>query len=286
MSELAQTQIEALRAPRHQWRPLYWEPVSGSGERLMVGVVHAYDERPGAVRTIREDVLDSLYGQQATGARTLLDTALRIFAETARASPLDALNAPILGVHPGELRTTAARNLGELLHTAVLLYSSVANLDELDEEREEGAPQQEEVNKRFATEVREIVVRQRPDLAPGFSRGGVLVPGGQMVRFGYFSARGVAHFTVLSPVRQWASMRDARARLFELQRAQHVSKVERAILIGAVPRDDDPVLGEKQRKALRTNRAEIETEAAAVNATWFAVNSADEGAERLIQAVG
>lgn len=273
-------------APMHAWRPLFWEPVADTGERIMVGVVHAYGGHGAAARLIRDDVLDCLYGKASSGVRNLLDAALEMYAEMAKAGPLDAIEHPVLGLYPGPLRCTAARNVNELLHTAALLYSSLANLDKLDEMEEADVPQQEEIGRRFGTEVRDEVLRLRPDLAPGFGQGGELVPGGQRVRFGYFSPKAVLHFTVLHPVRIPASLRDARARLFELQRARDVAGIERAALIAAVPRDDDPMLGPKQREALRASRAEIEREADAVGTRWHAVHNAAEGAVRVIELAG
>lgn len=286
MSNITAEQLDIMNAPRHQWRPLYWEPVGDSGERIMVGVVHAYGGQGGAVRFIRDEVLDCLYGSASVGARRLLDTALEMFASMAQVGPLDPLDTPVLGLHPGPLRCTAARNLGEMLHTAALLYSSVASLDKFDELQEADAPQPEEVSRRFGTEVREVVVGRRPDLLPGFGQGGVLVPGGQRVRFGYISPGAVLHFTVLSAVRQGAGVRDARARLFELQRARDMAGIAFAALIAAVPRDDDPTLGSRQREALRANRAEIESEADAVGMRWHAVTTVSEAADRLIEIAG
>lgn len=275
-----------LTAPMHDWRPLYWEPVDGTGERLMVGVLHAYAGTVGTARLIRDDVLDALFGHQAVGARQLIDKSLEMYQAVASVGSVAEAGVGLLALQPGPVRRTAARSLSELLHTAALLYSSLANLDKLDELEEADAPQQEEVSRRFSTEVRELVSAERPDLSSGFGRGGLLVPGGQSVRFGFFDARAVIHFTVISPVRQGQGVRDARARLFELQRACSVAQVTRAALIAAVPREDDPTLGPKQRDALKRNRSEIEREADAVGMRWHSVTSAAEGAQRLIETVG
>lgn len=279
MPETTSIRLAAL----HPWRALFWEPVGGTGERLMVGVVHAYGGEAQAARLIRDDVLDSLYGTASAGARKLIDTGLEMFAAMARVGPIDDLSHAVMGLYPGPMRNTAARSVGELLHTAALLYSSLANLDKLDELQEADTPQPEEVSRRFATEVREAVVARSPELAAGFGQGGVLVPGGQRVRFGYFSPKAVLHFTVLSAVRQGAGMRDARARLFELQRARDVAGIGRAALIAAVPRDDDPTLGPKQRETLKANRAEIESEADACNMRWHAVSTVSEAADRVVE---
>lgn len=268
------------------WRALYWEPVPGTGERLMVGVVHAFAGEVRAVRTIRDDVLDCLFGKAAVGLRRLIDHSLSLYQAAGTAvQSVEPLQGPLAGVHPGPLRATEATSASELLQTACLLYSSLGNLDKLDESEDSDAPQQDEVNRRFGSEVKDEVVKRRPDLAGGFGQGGALIEGGQMVKFGYFSPRAVLHFTVLHPVRQSASVRDARARIFELHRAREIAQIGHAALIAAVPRDDDATLGSKQREQLRANRLEIEAEADSMKLRWHAVMSASEGADKLIETV-
>lgn len=266
------------------WRPLYWEPVAGTGERIMVGVLHSYAGEFRAVRIIRDDVLDCLFGKASGGLRRLIDQSLAMYQVAAQAAQsVEPLGVAIAGLYSGPLRATAATSAAELLQTACLLYSSLGNLDKLDEAEDSDSPQQEEVNRRFGSEVKEVVSQQRPDLLSAFGRTAELILGGQQVKFGFCSSKAILHFTVLHPVRQSASMRDARARLFELQRAREMSGIGCTALIAAVPRDDDATLGTRQREQLRKNRLEIEHEADAVNMLWYAVNNAVEGAARLIE---
>lgn len=272
-------------APRCAWRPLFWEPVAGTGERLMVGLVHDFGGEIGTARIIRDDVLDALYGKAADGVRRLLEHAFQMYLAAANASSLGDVGVSMMGLHAGDLRETEVRSITELLHVAALLYSSLANMDKLDELDEADAPQQEDVNRRFSTEVRSGVAAIRPDLSVNFGKGGRLVPGGQMVKFGYFSPTAVLHFTVLNAVRQAAGVRDARARLFELQRARDVAGIGNAALIAAVPSDDDPTLGSKQREQLKLNRAEIESEADAVKMRWFAVSTVPAAVAHVIEMV-
>lgn len=271
--------------PRCTWRPLFWEPVAGTGERLMVGLVHDFGGEVGTARVIRDDVLDALYGKAAVGVRRLLEQAFQMYLAAANASSLRDVGVSMMGLHAGDLRETEVRSLTELLHVAALLYSSLANMDKLDELDESDAPQQEDVNRRFSTEVRSGVVALRPDLSANFGKSGRLVTGGQMVKFGYFSSTAVLHFTVLNAVRQAAGVRDARARLFELQRARDVAGIDNAALIAAVPRDDDPTLGPKQREQLKLNRAEIESEADAVKMRWFAVSTVPDAVSHVMEMV-
>lgn len=268
----------------HPWRPVYWEPVSGTGERLMVGVLHAFGGKVQATRTLRDDVLDSLYGQHhSAGARKLIDTGLHLLVTAANAAGLEAVTMPLMGLTPGVLRATAANTVGELLRTAALLYSSLANLDRLDDLEETDAPQAEEASRRFSTEVRERVIAQRPILAGGFGRSSILIEGGQSVRFGYCSPNLVVHFSLLHPVRQSASVRDARARLWELERAMEVAGIAQAALITAIPKPDDATLGDKQKASAKMNAQEIEREANASGIRLYTVHTPEEGAAKLLE---
>jgi hypothetical protein len=273
-----------LDAPLHPWRPLFWEPVSGTGERLLVGVVHGYEGHWGTARMLRDESLDCLFGKRSQGARRLIEHGLALFrAAAAAGGSLQFLSEPLMGIYPGELRNTAARSLQELLRTAALLHSSLANLDKLDELEEVDAPLPEEVNRRFSTEVKDIALAMRPDLLNYFGTSTELVPGGQRVKFGFCSPRVVAHFNVLYPVRPSASLRDARARLFELQQAQALANIQLGALIGAVVRDDDATLSDRQRQQLSEARSEIASEASAAGLSYYPVTTAQQGAERIVE---
>jgi hypothetical protein len=281
---IEQTAVGIEEAPRHPWRPLFWEPVNGTGERLLVGIVHAYDGHSGTARMLRDETLDCLFGKRSRGARNLIEHGLALFRAAAGAdASLQVLSQPIMGIHPGELRMTAARSLSELLRTAALMHSSLANLDKLDELEEGDAPLPEEVNRRFSTEVREIALAMRPELQSYFGSSIELVESGQRVKFGFCSPWVIAHFSVLYPVRPSASLRDARARLFELQQARKLADIRAGALIGAVARDDDATLSERQRSQLREARFEIASEAAAAGLSYHPVTSAQMGAEKIIE---
>jgi len=270
----------------HPWRPLFWEPVSGTGERILAGVVYSFNGAHGVSRLIRDEVLDGMFGKQAGGARKLIEHSLRSFLAMAnqRQSGIDQLERPFMGVYPGAVRFTKASDVPSLLRTAALLYSSMANLAKLEEMDQSDTPLPEDINRRFSTEVRDIVIGLRPELVDYFGRTAQLVHGGQKVRFGFCSPRAVIHFNVLHPTRVSASVRDARARLFELQRAREIVGVQNAALIGAVTRSDDATLDNRQRQAVRTAQEEIEAEADAANLRFYAVTSAQQGAETLLLA--
>lgn len=280
MSSMAtHTQVDPLTP----WRALFWEPVAGTGERLMVGVVHGFKGEWASQRIVRDDVLDALYGKASADVRALIDHALKTYVAVAQTTnDIHAVGFPVAGLLPGPARHVSVDSASELLHVAALLYSSLAQIDRFDEQDEDDTPQAEEVNKRFSTELREHVVALRPDLSSGFGKGGRLTSGGVLVKFGYFSPSVILHFSVLHPVRQSASVRDARAKLWELSRASTVSGITRAGLIAAVPRLDDPSIGPRQRENILSNQSEIENEADDARIRLYPVHTAEEGASQLI----
>lgn len=268
-----------------KWRPLFWEPVEGTGERLMAGVVVQCAGELVARRVIRDDVLDSLYGADSARPRVLIEEALNVFRRIAEAggdAGLSLLEVPIMGLHPGPLRQTDVLSIGDAIRQSVLLYSSLAQLDIADDE-DDGTVQPEEVNRRFATEVRDAVLIQAPALARFFNRPASLHKGGSLVRFGYLSDKAVMHFSTVSAVRQSASVSYARAKLWELARAKEFAGLRVAALVTAVPKADDLTLGPKQRSKLATNLQEIEREAEDGDIRFVPVDSIQQAVERVLE---
>ena len=100
--------MTALITTTSQWRPLFWEPVAGTGERLMVGLVYQYSNQWKTSRILRDDVLSSLYGSSSAGARKLIDFGLTMFQASAAAEEsLEQLGITLAGLHAGDLRYRA-----------------------------------------------------------------------------------------------------------------------------------------------------------------------------------
>jgi hypothetical protein len=247
----------------------------------MAGVIVDFDGAVSVHRVLRNDILDCLYGKSSTGAKNLIDTALLTLSSVAKTASIDQIHG-LFGVTPGEKRTIQVSTLNQAIRIAAQMYSSLANLDAFDELDQDDTPTAEESNRRFSTEIRSIVLNSHPELIDYFNRSAVLIDGGTSVKFGFCSPRAILHFGVLSPNRQSACIRDARARLWELHSARTMANIQQAGLIFATPREDDPTLSSRQITSLQTNIKEIEQEADYYNMRFIPVNSASHGAERLV----
>lgn len=285
MNTAAENFAVARAETLHAWRPLFWEPVTGTGERILAGVLYSFQGQNGVAKLLRDEVLDGMFGKQSGGAKRLIEHALASYLAVADAYLEGSLQSEpaLLGLYAGQIRRTSAESVTALLRTAALLYSSLSNLSQLEELDQADVPLPEETNRRFSSEVKDVVLERRHDLLRFFGRSTELVAGGHKVRFGFCSERSVVHFTVLHPSRISASIRDARARLFELQGARSVANLNNAGLISAISRPDDATLSDRQRAAISTARNEVEAEADAWGIRYFPVTTAAEGAERLLQ---
>ena len=276
------TSLEA-DASASGWIPVFWEPVADTSERLMVGAIVRIRGQVTAHRIIRDDVLECLYGKAAAGAKNLIDFTLEDLRLLAEHGGVQSASKTTSGcLFAGEFHATGQENLSEALRTVALMYSSMAAIDRFDEQESEDDPQPEEVNKRFATEVREYVVGKKPEFKQYFNRKAELLENGRPVSFGFCSATVAAHFSTLHPVRQSAGVRDARAKLWELSSLREYACIPNTCLIIGRPSENDPTLSQKQRDALKGNLDEIEMEADKKDMRIFPVTSASEGGDRII----
>ncbi len=250
----------------------------------MVGVIARIGEQVTAHRIIRDDVLECLYGKAANGAKNLIDFSLEDLRLLAEHGGMEAMaNTVSGGLSTGDFHATGQENLNDALRTAALMYSSMAAIDSFDEAEAEDTPQPDEVNRRFATEVREYVASKQPALRQYFGRKAEILPSGAPVSFGFCSPTLAAHFSTLHPVRQSAGVRDARAKLWELHRLREYANIPDVCLIIGRPAKQDPTLSKRQQASMETNLFEIEQEADSYEMRVFPVTSAEQGGEKVLQ---
>ncbi len=264
------------------FRPLMWEPVSGTGERLMAGVIVKFGSEITTHRIIRDEILDALYGKVTSSPSKLIDAALKICLNIANESDMSELKTSIFGLTAGETSYISANSLTEAVRISALMYSSLANMVWIDDLEAEDSPSQEDTNKRFFTEVKNMVLSTNSHLTPYFNRSAKLLDDGQNVKFGYLSDTTVMHFNVLSANRQPSGVRDSRARLWELARAKDYGSIAKAALITATSSETDPTLSQKQLYTLNSNLDEINREADSEGILFYPVDSVSLGAERVL----
>lgn len=270
------------------WRPVFWEPVKGTEERIMVGVVYHFKGNFSAVRTIEDKVLRCMYGSSGPGLCKLIDHGIELYQVAAKAlDGLDHLEHPLGGFFPGPLRKTEAEDEIQLRNTACMLYSSLSvlketcltasSIDTYDEEPSRPLDTQE-----FSTAVARIVALREPNFAQCFNKSARIVQGGQPVTFGFISPRLVAHFTVMNPKHGDKSVSTTRAKIYELQRARELNHFSRTALIASIPVRDGNQTGHRAAEKFRLQCLDLEREIRDLDIAWTPSQTPSQAAEKLL----
>lgn len=215
-----------LSTHKGRWAPIYLEPVVGSGEQLCIGVV-ASDEKGSVVESVPGlERLSCIYGKSS---EALCWSAKLAIAEVQSAvasgglGQLGGLSHRIDGLRFGEIRVGAAQGLSELARNALRQVSSLAAADWSMEEPSVPVEQMAPGNIRLVSQVRLVVLRERPEWRDRF---GTVFQRGQPsrpVRFGFVGRRFVANFASLTAEHLGSltnQVDKAKARLWDLHQLQ------------------------------------------------------------------
>ena len=119
----------ALPRYRGSWCPVYWTPISGSGERLTAFVIALGDDGQICIRhTIRDDALQSMCGEKAVGVRNFLaviEQALN--AQHKAGATLEDWVLPLSGFVLGRVRQSYAENVRQLAAQGIQMEASFAD---------------------------------------------------------------------------------------------------------------------------------------------------------------
>jgi hypothetical protein len=267
--------------PNTYVRPIYFEPVSGTGERLAVGALVSGQGLIEAKRIIRDDSLEAMYGSKGANLANLIDFGLMTLAKLAD-DRLEQAPPPVAGLEAGEARHIFAASMADAFRTCVLMFSSLGSLQAWDEEQDENEDRAESASKLFYTRVRDATVALRPDFLGAFGRKVTLRASGKPMRMGFINERAVFQFGVLSPTNQHYGFRDAQSKLWQLYCVKDYARLPVAALIFGVPREDDPTLSDRARRSIQADISEIEMEADSYGLRFLPMTTVDAAAQEVI----
>lgn len=100
------------------------EPVMCSGERITVGVIAIDKAGGGALKTLSEQRLHALFGDQGEGVGQMIDLAVDAALRAGQSGGFDDFKAPLTGFYLGEARRGLGDDLEDILKQAASLTSS------------------------------------------------------------------------------------------------------------------------------------------------------------------
>lgn len=275
----------ALPDFKASWRPLYWEPILESGERITFALLIKSPTDVQIHSVLRPAAMRALYGKKSAGVRgfsELVVDSLRTHLSGGH-SP-NSWQPPISGIYMGKWRDSVSFGIDGILSQAVQQVSSLSWKDlAATTQQDLGASTSDTVRRRLVDQVRDVVVSKRMELARYFDQDAKLVDDGVPVRFGFLCENVVAHFGLLRPTDLGRSYKDARGRLWELQKANRRAEFKHASLILQLPSSDDLYFDEKQLELAQSALHELRTECEDEKVEVLEVHTPPEAADQLLK---
>lgn len=264
---------------RANWAPVFLEPISGSGERITIGVVLRDSQGVEVKRTVRDDVLKSLYGSKKAHLSQMIEVALAAVREQVAVSNLCFPSSGFC-LGPWREASSNAERYG-VFRQAIYRTSSLAALLDL-ESQDEDTSAQDGTTRHWFKQIQNSVVQSRPQLASAFNVEVQLIRDGLPPRLGFLFQRKGANFETLRPNALLGTVRAARGRLFELTRVKTMGDLDTGAMILGVPRPDDLTYPEKALQAIDRALLELRHEAGQDNIAVLAAHTVDDAAKHIL----
>ncbi len=263
---------------------LCWEPVAGTAERLNVAAIFEFGGVVFGRILIRGEVLTCMYGSAGENMLRMITQATKSIEKVARAHDLETAikSIPLDALSATPIRQTMALDDSDLMRQVVLLNCSLSVVGDDGGEVIEEATTVKPARDEWIRRVRQQTIIRRPDFDAFFNREAKLVSDGMPVKFDFLSPRLAAQLGLLLTTRQASSVKDARAKLWELELAKARNNELKPALIFGFSRVDDITLSDKQRDQIESNRREISDEASSKQIGFYSVVTEAEAVEVIL----
>lgn len=267
-----------------KWAPLYLEPILDSGERLTVAIIVKSGSQAQIRSVLRPEAMRMLYGKHAGGLRGLVElTVDSLDAHLKENKTPASWKPPVTGFHQGEFRDAMSFSMDGIVSQAIQRCASLSSLQLLEIVQEATRTEQEQVTGRLVDRVRDAVSKIDIDLVRFFNQTGKLVEDGKPIRFGFLGKGVVAHFGQLRPARLTDTQFNARARLWELSRAQQQIDLVSGCLILQIPRKNDINFSSEEIKSAQNAYDELVEEAKSDELSVIKIHDEHDGAGELVK---
>ena len=270
------------------WRPVYLEPIVGSGEKISIAVIGVSGKSYKVIQSVRNELLDCLYGKQAENISSMITWVIESLNNQLRLKgSLEEWESPITGVEIGAETTARGSNIDDILRQAIRFSASLSTLS-LDAERSDDDEQPKKYTEHWARSISTAMVDINPQLLSSFGKKVQLGETNLLTSFGFIYGEYTANFGLLVPSRLSASLNNVKAKLLDLETFKKSSlgvKPNSYEVIIESPSLKDPTLTSMSVKKIRDNFTLIEEIAHAENINVYRAESAEEAANHINEQV-
>lgn len=273
------------------WQTIYLEPIIGSKERIAIVVVAIGEDRQyKALQSLRPELLECLYGDQAQNMQNMINWALEtITAELDRNGKLIEWVPPFAGLEAGTPHKAADEDINGILRQAIRSSASLSELA-LDADRDNSSDEDSQTKRKsdqWATSIAEELKNIEPHLLSGFRKKIQVGSTNVKTTYGFYSEEYVSNFGLLTPIRLSSSLTTVKAKILDLEALKKsqasMLKPESLEIIIGTPSFEDPTLTKKNIDSVKDSIKMLEDYSAKEGITVFQATSARTAANRIAE---
>lgn len=270
---------------RGHWQAIYLEPIVGSGEQIAIAVAATGGKSDcRIIQAIRSELLDCLYGSQASNMQSMIDWAIdSARKEILLNGDLNKWKSPFGGVKVSDINEAADENIEGILRQAVRFTASLSTLA-LDADRDDDEEQPRRYSEQWARSIAGELKQINPHLASHFKQKIRISESNILTTYGFLTEGYVTNFGLLVPTRLSSSLSVVKAKLFDLEsfkKSNLVIKPRSYEIIIGTPSLDDPTLSDKSLKLLHENIEMISELAGSEGIDLYRAENAAQAAQHI-----
>lgn len=226
-----------------EWRPIYFEPIVNSGERITILIVVKSENNFNYYEALHDNVIDNLYGNQSLHLKNLIKMVKNHLEKN-----FGNLDNCIEGVYPGEWHKSSSKDIKGVarqgLHKSASLGSlAIEELFTFSESSENDVIEQNWTNK-----IKDEFLKSNPSYEKAFNYS-VQISKNVKIRCGFHSARYSAKFNVCTA----KTIHRIKTSLMDLKILEENKLANRLDLILYLPPVDDLIVTSKMRDKMDEN---------------------------------
>ncbi len=267
------------------WYSVYLEPIIGSGEKITVAVIAiGADKQHRVIQAIRPELLDCLYGSQASQMQSMIDWIIESAnTEISSYKKINNWLPPFDGIELGQKYDAADENIEGILKQAIRISASLSTLA-LDADREDDEEQPRKYTENWTRSISEEVKLIDPHFASNFNKKLQVSDTKIFTSYGFLTENYVSNFGLLVPSRLSASLNAMKAKLFDLEslkKSQLLIKPQQYEIIVGTPSYDDPTLSDRAINRLQDTVEMVKELAQAEEINLIQAQNAKQAAKHL-----
>lgn len=267
------------------WFSIYLEPIIGSGEKITVAVIAiGADKQYRVIQAIRPELLDCLYGSQASQMQSMIDWIIESASTEIQSNEtINTWSPPFDGVKLGKEYDAADENIEGILKQAIRISASLSTLA-LDADREDDEEQPKRYTENWTKSISEEVKLIAPHFASNFNKRLQVSDTKIFTSYGFLTDNYVSNFGLLVPSRLSASLNAMKAKLFDLeslQKSHLLIKPQKYEIIIGTPAYDDPTLSDRAINRIQDTIEMVKELAQAENINLVQAQNAKQAAKHL-----